>query len=62
MENFFFFSENRRQKFESHLQKSLGVEKRDHNGVMELSWWVSGKELACQCRWCGFDPWVGKIP
>ena len=21
-----------------------------------------GKESACQCRWCGFDPWVGKIP
>ena len=23
---------------------------------------VSGKEFACQCRRCGFDPWVGKIP
>ena len=21
-----------------------------------------GKEYACQCRRCGFDPWVGKIP
>ena len=21
-----------------------------------------GKESACQCRWCGFSPWVGKIP
>ena len=20
------------------------------------------KESACQCRWCGLDPWVGKIP
>ena len=23
---------------------------------------ISGKEPACQCRRCGFDPWVGKIP
>ena len=22
----------------------------------------SGKEPNCQCRRCGFDPWVGKIP
>ena len=25
-------------------------------------WWLSGQELACRCRRCGFDPWVGKIP
>ena len=25
-------------------------------------WWLSGKEATCQCRRCGFDPWVGKIP
>ena len=24
--------------------------------------WLSGKEPTCQCRRCGFDPWVGKIP
>ena len=24
--------------------------------------WLSGKELACQCRRCELDPWVGKIP
>ena len=23
---------------------------------------LSGKESACQCKSCGFDPWVGKIP
>ena len=23
--------------------------------------WLSGKESACQCRRCKFDPWVGKI-
>jgi len=27
-----------------------------------LPWWLSGKESACQCRRCGFDPWVMKIP
>ena len=23
---------------------------------------LNGKELACQCRRHGFDPWVGKVP
>ena len=27
-----------------------------------LPWWLNGKELACKCRTCRFDPWVGKIP
>ena len=27
-----------------------------------LPWWLSGKEPACQCRRCGFDPWVRKTP
>ena len=27
-----------------------------------LPWWLSGKESSCQCRWCRFDPWFGKIP
>ena len=29
-----------------------------------LGWvllWVSGKEPACQCRRCGFNPWLGEI-
>ena len=25
-------------------------------------WWLSDKELACQCRRCRFNPWVGKVP
>ena len=25
-----------------------------------LSWWLSGKEPACQCRRLRFDPWVRK--
>ena len=29
---------------------------------MELPWWLSGEESACQCRRGGFDPWSGKIP
>ena len=27
-----------------------------------LLWRLSGKESACQCRWCRFDSWMGKIP
>ena len=27
-----------------------------------LPWWLSGKKICLQCRRCGFDPWVGKIP
>ena len=26
------------------------------------SWWLCGKECACQRSRCGFDPWVRKIP
>ena len=25
-------------------------------------WLLGGKEFACQCQRCGFDPWVGRIP
>ena len=24
--------------------------------------WLGGKKLTCQCRRCGLDPWVRKIP
>ena len=27
-----------------------------------IPWWLSGKEYTCQCRRCGFDPRVEKIP
>ena len=30
--------------------------------LLGLPWWLSGKEFACQCRRCGFDPWSGKLP
>ena len=26
------------------------------NNPLRLPWWLSGKESACQCRRCGFDP------
>ena len=29
---------------------------------MCLTMWLSGKESACQCRRCGFNPWVRKMP
>ena len=29
--------------------------------VFSFPKWLSSKEYACQCRRCGFDPWVGKI-
>ena len=28
---------------------------------IELPWWLSGTESACQCRRCRLNPWVGKI-
>ena len=31
-------------------------------GTEGLPLWLSGKESTCQCRRCGIDPWVGKIP
>ena len=39
----------------------FGAQKDTYLG---LSWWLSGKKLACQCRRqkCGFNPWVRKIP
>ena len=29
---------------------------------IELPWWLSGKESACQYKRCGFCPWSRKIP
>ena len=29
--------------------------------IYRLPWWFSGKEPACQCRTCAFDPWVRNI-
>ena len=32
------------------------------NTKHELPWWLSGKESACECRRCGFNPWVRRTP
>ena len=46
----------------------MGLQRVGHDRATELSvlWglprWLSGKESACQCRRCEFNPWVGKIP
>ena len=59
---------------ESHRQRGLagygpwGHEESDVTEATEqacmhrASWWLSGKESACQCRRHRFDPWVGKSP
>ena len=58
---------------ESHGQRSLASysswdRKVRHDLELSLeafklgaSRWLSGKESTCQCRRCGFNPWVGKI-
>ena len=35
---------------------------RETNLCVGLPWWLGGKDSACQCKRCGFDPWAGKIP
>ena len=30
--------------------------------TFRASWWLSGRELACQRKRCEFDSWVRKIP
>ena len=47
----------KRWKFSKYLFHSLW--EMNEGG---LPWWLSGKESACQCRRCGFDPWVRMIP
>ena len=34
----------------------------DQSSVVELPWWLTGKESACQRRGRRFDPWSGKSP
>ena len=36
--------------------------KRIYTYTCKLPGWLGGQEPACQCRRCGFDPWVGKNP
>ena len=47
---------------------SMGLHRVGHDwsnlaaAAAGLPWWLSGRESACQCRRCGFNPWVRKIP
>ena len=40
----------------------LQIEETWRKGCMGFPVGSDGKEHACQCRKCRFDPWVGKIP
>ena len=40
----------------------VGFYRNGSQFLLQLPRWCSGKESTCQCRRCGFDPWVGKIP
>ena len=44
------------------IQSFLGVRISDLGPSLGLPRWLSGKESACQCRRCWFDPWVENIP
>ena len=50
--------DNRIRDFTMH---SLQYGVRNLKTTDGLSWWLSGKESACQCRRHGFDPWSRKI-
>ena len=41
----------------THISMSIAVQL-----YIGLPKWLRGKKLACECRRCGFDPWIGKIP
>ena len=34
----------------------------EHSGVCACPWRLTGRESACQCRRCGFNLWITKIP
>ena len=40
----------------SQVQRAVGFDSRKPKG-QGLPWWL-GKEFACQCRRCGFYPWI----
>ena len=43
----------------SHSLETYVPSLRTQSGLLR---WLSGKEPTCQCRRCGFDPWIGKVP
>ena len=40
----------------------LMMNSKQVNFLLRLSWYLSGRESACQCRRHRFDPWVAKKP
>ena len=44
------------------VEAILCVLKSAYTSLLGLPRWLSGKESACQCRRCRFDPWIRKIP
>ena len=47
-------------KLTRYVYPGLGVLDSSRHSV-RLPRWHSGNESPCQCRRCGFDPWMGKI-
>ena len=47
---------------EGHSPKRLSTERQRYNQKTGTPRWLSGKEFACQCERCGFNPRVRKIP
>ena len=52
----------RRKVFKIHLLLSSCSTVISHYPSRGLLRWCSGKDSACQCRTCEFNPWVRKIP
>ena len=47
---------------QSHLSPLLQLEFTSSKISSWLPRWLSGRRICLQCRRCGFDPWVRKIP
>ena len=50
------------KRFSTHDKHRFYGDLSPHKHKHRLPRWWRGKEFACQCRRCGFHPWVGKIP
>ena len=44
------------------LYSPWGLKESDTTEQLSLPTWYNGKESACQCKRCKFNPWIGKIP
>ena len=55
------FTKSNRQQWRTNLICN-GACRRMESSLSPIPGGSDGKESACQCRKCGLDPWVGKIP